>query len=68
MTAIGRQEGFSLFDFTVAIAIASLLLPVLAGIIYMLQLLPDRSESDVKAQKDIPADRPVDQRGRQRLR
>ena len=53
MSIARNERGFSLFDFTITIAIATIMLPILGGVIYMLQLLPDRAESDVTTQQDL---------------
>ena len=53
MSIARNERGFSLFDFTLTIAIATIMLPILGGVIYMLQLLPDRAESDVITQQDL---------------
>ena len=53
MNIARNERGFSLFDFTITVAIATIMLPILGGVIYMLQLLPDRAESDVTTQQDL---------------
>ena len=50
-----RQEGLSLVELVVALAMAALILPMLGVLIYMLQFAPDRTRSDLVAQQDLRA-------------
>ena len=53
MTALRREVGISLIELGVSIAIAAMIIPIVAGIIFIVQFSPGRSESDISAQQDV---------------
>ena len=46
------QRGFTLLELVVSLAIAALVLPLVGGIIFMLQFYPGRTQADIQAQQD----------------
>ncbi|MCI0860101.1 MAG: prepilin-type N-terminal cleavage/methylation domain-containing protein, partial [Chloroflexi bacterium] len=49
----GNQRGFTLLELIISISISALILPLVAGVIFMLQLFPQRTEADIQAQQDL---------------
>ena len=53
MSVLNKQPGMSLIELAVSLAIAALIVPLIAGVVFLVQFAPGRSESDVKTQQDL---------------
>jgi len=47
------QHGLTLVELIISLAIAALLVPLVAGIIFILQFLPQRTQADIQAQQNL---------------